>query len=258
MSNPVESRSATWCFTYNNYPVDALDTLDRGLRDHGATQFTFQQEVGESGTPHLQGVVRFRVRRRLSWLRANLPTTIHWERCRSWAHSVEYCRKPSFDGAQRRDHGLPRVPRIISELRPWQSDIVEKCRQEPDDRTINWIWDSVGNTGKTALCRYLVTKSDEFGGVLMVAGKAADIKYGISKWVEGGKPLAIVLWNIPRGDIVNFDYAGAEQVKDGLFYNTKYESGMVNIASPHVFIFANQPPDRLRLSEDRWNIIDLE
>uniref|UniRef100_UPI00404828F7 hypothetical protein n=1 Tax=Yoonia sp. TaxID=2212373 RepID=UPI00404828F7 len=43
-------------FTYNNYENSAIEMLIN-LFSHIAYDFVFQEEKGESGTPHLQGVV---------------------------------------------------------------------------------------------------------------------------------------------------------------------------------------------------------
>lgn len=255
----MDTRCSKWVFTYNNYPVDALDTLDTGFREHGSVRFRFQEERGDNDTPHLQGVVDFgKSRPRLSSLKSWFGDRIHWEKCRSWKHSVEYCRKDSFPGARSRESGLPRPPRVITELREWQSTLCERLRTIPDDRTILWYHDKSGGAGKTALCRYLVSHSDEFGGVLVVIGKAADVKFGVANYLSNGGPLNVVLWNVPRGGVHNFDYSAAEQVKDGLFYNTKYESAMCFFDHPHIVIFANEAPSEWSLSADRWEIIDLD
>lgn len=52
-------------------------------------------------------------------------------------------------------------------------------------------------------------------------------------------------------------YEALEAIKDGIFFSTKYESGMVVFDSPHVVVFANFPPDRTQLSADRWRITNI-
>ena len=52
-------------------------------------------------------------------------------------------------------------------------------------------------------------------------------------------------------------YQAIEAIKNGIFYNTKYESKMITYNSPHVIIFANFFPDITKLSSDRWVIREL-
>jgi len=52
-------------------------------------------------------------------------------------------------------------------------------------------------------------------------------------------------------------YSTIEELKDGVLYSNKYESGMKLIRIPHMFIFSNFSPDEERFSEDRLEIITL-
>ena len=48
-----------------------------------------------------------------------------------------------------------------------------------------------------------------------------------------------------------------EAIKNGCFFSGKYESGMVRFNSPHILVFANEPPERTKLSQDRWCVFAL-
>ena len=48
-----------------------------------------------------------------------------------------------------------------------------------------------------------------------------------------------------------------EEIKNGCFASSKYESKMVIMNSPHILCFANELPDTQKLSRDRWNLHDL-
>lgn len=65
MSGP---RSRAWCFTLNNYPDGFIPILQGKLDAQYARKriikYVFQAEVGDSGTPHLQGHIRFANQRR--------------------------------------------------------------------------------------------------------------------------------------------------------------------------------------------------
>lgn len=44
----------------------------------------------------------------------------------------------------------------------------------------------------------------------------------------------------------------------GLWMSPKYEGRMVSIACPHVLVFTNQMPDVLKLTGDRWVMLEVD
>jgi len=98
---------------------------------------------------------------------------------------------------------------------------------------------------------------------IYITGSAADMKYGIASWLEDkGVAPDICICNIPRSAILNdgkiaCSYSGFESIKDGLFYSTKYKSGMCIFPNPHFIVFSNVHPDVDSLSIDRWKIVDM-
>jgi hypothetical protein len=67
----------------------------------------------------------------------------------------------------------------------------------------------------------------------------------------------IIIMNIPRCNEGHISYQALEQLKDGLAMSTKYEGGQMCMNSPHVVVFANTPPDMEKMSNDRFNIVNL-
>jgi len=89
----MSDRSRRFCFTWNNYPLDAEEQL-RGFfnRKHGV-YLVFGREVGESGTPHLQGYLHLKDATTFRALKSQLPL-VHLERARgTGAQNREYCTK---------------------------------------------------------------------------------------------------------------------------------------------------------------------
>ncbi len=84
------ARATSWCFTDNNYP--GLIDYDL-LVEQGATWLVYQEETGEKGTPHLQGVVGFASKKSLAQMKEVLPDGAHIERCRNVQDSIKYCQK---------------------------------------------------------------------------------------------------------------------------------------------------------------------
>lgn len=241
-----------WCFTWNNYPEDWLALV--------APAFTGQQwivgyEVGESGTPHLQGFIEFKTKVRPAGYKG-IPTGIHWEKCKgSFQDNVQYCIK---DGQVEKASTI-KVPRQIkfpTMDRPWQKEILEIIETEPDDRTIYWYWSDAGNIGKTTFTKYLCVKHD----ACLLSGKGADVRNGAMTWKKdkGAYP-DVCVFPIPRSFNSDYlSYEAMENIKDALFYSGKYEGGTVADPCPHLFVFANFPPDEEKMSADRWVIRNLD
>lgn len=81
-------RARSWCFTLNNYtPADEL-ALSEVVCEH----MIYGREVGEEGTPHLQGFVRFRHAKTGRTVRGIRPGW-HIEVARNLDAAIEYCRK---------------------------------------------------------------------------------------------------------------------------------------------------------------------
>ena len=240
--------SKKWCFTLNNYTDEEYGAVVQCF-DGCASKYIIGDEVGENGTPHLQGYVEFKSRVRP--LSLKLSNRIHWEKARgSGDDNFQYCSKESVKISK----GWPKPIKVIVNLKPFQKEIVDLVANEPDDRKIHWYYDYNGNIGKSALVKLLCYKY----GAVVCAGKGSDMKYQIVKYIEKhGEGPRIVIFDIPRSVIDYVSYQGIEEIKNGCFASTKYESDMVIMNSPHLLCFANELPDGGKLSKDRWEIHNL-
>lgn len=243
-------RSRAWCFTFNNYEFCDVAQLTDYFDEHDI-EYVFQEEM--ESTPHLQGVLRFKNPRSMLFQR-DLSERIHWERCRSWKLSVKYCTKrdtrvgnvySNIEGLKWRKTIID--PLLGKELYSWQQEVIDIVSKEPDERRIYWIWDPVGNTGKSSLCKHLVLRR----GAIIVGGRCRDAEYAIMKILEERDP-EIVCFDIPRSQFNHISYAAIESIKNGMFFSSKYESGQCVFNTPHVLVFCNYEPDYSRLSADRW------
>lgn len=253
----TRNRSRTWCFTYNNYTNIELSILHE-LFDTETQQFIFQEEKGAEGTPHLQGAVKYKNARAFSSMRRINPK-IHWERCKSWLASVEYCSKieSRVGKIYTNIEGIRIVEPIVDKFkllipRKWQEICLNIIKNPvPDPRAVHWFYEEKGNTGKSLLARHLVLEY----GALLVSGKAADIKFAFTKMKIKPK---IVIIDIPRSYANYFTYTIIEELKNGLFFSGKYEGEMVVFNTPHVIVFSNSEPNYDELSEDRWDIHPID
>lgn len=82
-----------WCFTLNNYTAEEEASCLEFFREH-CTYGVYGREVGESGTPHLQGFVILHRQQRLSFLRRRLSNRAHFEGSRGTSvEAANYCKK---------------------------------------------------------------------------------------------------------------------------------------------------------------------
>lgn len=81
--------SKRWCFTLNNYTSEEEDAIQQ----IETLYLVYGREVGESGTPHLQGFLTVSPSKRLAAMRRLIPRA-HWERARGTSQeAADYCKK---------------------------------------------------------------------------------------------------------------------------------------------------------------------
>lgn len=249
----TRNRARSWFLTYNNCDVSfvSLVSLFTGTGG-GIIKFVGQRERGESGTEHFQGVIQFKHQVDFNILKA-LDPAIHWEKCRALSQALAYCTKAEtrIDGPWAVGWEIPESIRTLDtgSLRPWQHQLLEYIDEGQGDRSILWLWECAGNVGKTAMAKLLAVKR----GALVLGGKGADIRYGVSQWIRQ-RPLRIAIFHFTRTNEQFISYEAIEAVKDGIFFSSKYESGMVVFNPPIIICFANYRPEEAKLSADRWDI----
>lgn len=148
----------------------------------------------------------------------------------------------------------PPVCRVLEPKYDWQLLLRDKLSSEPDRTTIQWLWEPTGGCGKTEFMRWAVV-TKKLGPAICLGGKSTDMKHGVAKMVEGRTFPRVIFINVVRGNSVS--YPGLEAIKDGIFFSSKYDSGMVCYDPPHVVVFSNAPPDESRLSAHKWDIIEI-
>ncbi len=93
-----------WCFTINN----PLEKDWNKVWNFDYHYLVFQVEVGEEGTPHLQGFVQWNEKIRLSALK-KFHKRAHWEKRRgSASEASHYCKKPVDECTCKHCDGLER------------------------------------------------------------------------------------------------------------------------------------------------------
>ncbi len=86
----VEYRSRCWSLTINNHTEDDVAQLHTVF--NLCDDFACQEEVGKSGTPHVQGYIYFKNGKTDKVVRGLIPRG-HWERARKRMALKMYCSK---------------------------------------------------------------------------------------------------------------------------------------------------------------------
>jgi len=142
MSNvpSAHSRGKYWCFTLNNYNQnheELLIELGDGTTN-GVDYLVFGRERGDSGTPHLQGFIAFRNRKRFGVVRGVLPSGCHIELARGTpVQAAEYCKKEGdyneYGTLPDRNRG---VGTSFADYSGWVSEFYGTNQRAPSEREI--------------------------------------------------------------------------------------------------------------------------
>lgn len=93
-ARPRDHPCRNWCFTLNNPAADDLAAVEALNAREDVRRLVVGDEIGESGTPHLQGYLRLASSARLSGMKKLLPRA-HWEprKSRLESDATAYCKK---------------------------------------------------------------------------------------------------------------------------------------------------------------------
>lgn len=247
-----------WIFTLNNWSDFELKSIISSIVSVVSSFYVIGEEIGEQGTPHLQGYVEMGKKIRPTEFFKN--KRIHFEKVRgSREQNMVYCKKEG-----KFHTNIPEPLKLYDE---WESEctpykyqlkIKEIINGPVASRTIYWFWEPEGNTGKSVFTKHLCLKHD----ALVLSGKGNDCKAAIAYNPTNGiikKPAPkLIIFDYPRSSMGYINYAVIEEIKNGCFFSGKYESQMFLMNKPHIIIFANEEPDYDKLSKDRWCVEKIE
>jgi hypothetical protein len=247
------SPSKNWAFTLNNYDSGSIGSIISVLDKMTGCRACIGREVGESGTPHLQGFIHFGHKVRPKSVIKD--DRIHWEKCiKSEYTNIEYCKKGG-------DYILHNLPDMIAYdmsyadlpvLRPWQLAIAERHAEPPPmfHNKIYWYYEPRGAVGKTMLGRYFALRHK--GVYLQGAGKhilATAFK----------SPSFHYIFGLTRADREKMSYRSLESLNDN-FYMSGFgveATGMICRKTAWTIVLANFEPDYDMISRDRWVVENL-
>lgn len=130
------SQGVRWCYTLNNpeYPIS--------FNQHSMVYQVYGEEVGESGTPHHQGFIVFKNRKRITQLK-ELNDKAHWELAQGTNQQAsDYCKK---DGKYHEFGILPAEPVKIAAKASsdkWRTinDLAKAGNLDEIDRQYPKVW----------------------------------------------------------------------------------------------------------------------
>lgn len=164
-------------------------------------------------------------------------------------HSEVYARYTRFCLEYIQDH-YPRKELVTHQLNGWQEDLNQRLNRAPDDRTITFVVDIIGNSGKTWFAHYYASLHDDVQ--VLPPGKKADMAFALNPTIR------VLFIDAPRskqGEFIQYDFL--EDVKNGYVFSTKYESRVKTLSRVHVCVLMNELPDRNKLSADRYDIVEI-
>ena len=146
---------------------------------------------------------------------------------------------------------IPKQIKMITELYPYQQEIIDRAMYMWNVRTINVLYDPDGCKGKSTLATYC--GCHQIGRKIPCLNNYLDImqcimSMPISKLYFIDMPRAI-----NKQKLVEF-YAGIEDIKNGFCFDTRYKYTELYFDTPEIWIFSNKLPDVHLLSKDRWII----
>lgn len=131
----------------------------------------------------------------------------------------------------------------------WQRRLVRILDAPVDARKVHWFVDPVGGSGKSFFGSCWRSSNGK-PGFIVTGGRHTDIYYAYEYQ-------SVVFFDWSRAHEDTFPYGVVESFKNGYFLSTKYESKCVTFRTPHVVIFSNFDPDRTKLSNDRWDVHNI-
>lgn len=258
-SSSDEFSSRRFVFTINNYSENQKIKLLE-FNKKFAKKFIHGYEVGEQGTPHIQAFAEYKTTVKRQRIKNAVGGEFYCDGAKGTTEqNLIYCSKSGKYDTNCHMHDIKdREKYLNAVLRPWQQKMYDKIMDSiGDDRKMIWLWEPTGNIGKSFLIKYMCYKHEDI--MTKSGGKTADIAYQMVsfKASKGWSP-RVVFANMTRSDYSHVNYAALEDLKDGHFPSGKFESCQYIAATSLVVICANCEPDYNAVSQDRWEVINLQ
>lgn len=294
MQRATNYQTRNYCFTLNNYTEDDISKLEGLATD--VTYLIFGKEIGESGTPHLQGFVQFRSRLRFNVAKEKISGRCHLEPARDVQKARDYCVKDgdftefgtcSTAGSRNDLEAFKQAVKdgflSLQDIRENHSKVYSKYPRF----CIEFMQDHAPQpeqslyplrTWQEELCALLNRPAEDrkINFVVDLVGNTGKTWFAhyykschdnVQILLPGKKAdLAyciestsrVIFLDAPRCKQTDFIlYDFLEELKNGYIFSGKYESRFKTLGKVHVVVLMNEYPDMAKLSQDRYNIITL-
>lgn len=135
--NHGNTRTRYWCWTLNNYTQEECDHI-RNLQHHDNVRYiTYGIEVGEGGTPHLQGFIYLFRHQKFPYLKNLLGQRVHLEAMRGQpGEAISYCHKQGeyWEHGERPADQTPRTG--FDSALAWLDRFIEENSRAPTPREV--------------------------------------------------------------------------------------------------------------------------
>jgi len=273
-------RFITWVILFynpiNNINIDLVDkVLSKTFERYKFVEVN-EQEQGDS---YIAVVGRTKIRKRVASL-AKMVDALMKRAYKNGTHNYKVLFYKSLVSFEKADFGIPvsgssndrdeyegkdiRMLDDKSNRFEWQQSLLELVYDEtkeefvkPDDRTITWVVDKNGNTGKSKFVKWIcVNRPDEV--VKMSFGTASQLRTSL---VACGPKICYFI-DIPRTigkeDNINNLITVIEDLKNGHIVSSMYgKFGTLLIDPPHIIILSNQKCPIKLMSKDRWKRYEI-
>lgn len=241
-------------------------------------KYIFQLEIGETEKEHFQCAFMTADRVRQSTLIRKMKDYFKRDASQfqlnkqagSWEENVKYCSKLKgrvgdnyYANFKVYDGSDLRMMLDKENRRPFQQSIVDMVLNEQeddflpaDDRTIHWITDLSGGSGKSRVVKFFISKFPN-----RVASFTCNTDAQLRSAAIDASCRELIFVDLPRATKYQANYfekmsnmlAVLEDIKNGCLSSAMYGKYRTLLCHPsHVFVFSNDPAPTQMLTNDRW------
>jgi len=288
-------QSKSFCFTLNNYTDDDIVRLSKLFEDGSVDYMIYGKEVGESGTPHLQGYVRFPKKKRIKGVKNLIGEECHVEATRNVEAAINYCKKDNdfteFGELENNQGNRSDIQAVKEDIQAGFFDLdyymenhsefycknknfimeyinlhlpVAALKPEPLRRWQGELWLKLQLEPDTRKINFYIDYTGN-SGKSWFARYYQELHPQVSQIMNFGKlgdmchgynvRNRVLFMDVPRQRVEYFSYEFLEMVKDGRFFSGKYNSTNKKFNPPHIVVFMNVDPSQTAFSSDRYETV---